>query len=52
MVEVKARGPPHVIILWMGVGKGMLPVKYLVPTKPRFVTVEFHVDHKTVIKLR
>ena len=25
----KASGPPHVLELWLGVGKGMLPVKKL-----------------------
>ena len=29
VVEVKASGPPHVLKLWLGVIKGMLPVGYL-----------------------
>ena len=28
VVELNASGPPHVFILWLGVGKRMLPVKY------------------------
>ena len=28
VVELKALGPPHVLILWLGVGMGTLPVKY------------------------
>ena len=28
VVGEKASGPPHVLKLWLGVGKGMLPVKY------------------------
>ena len=27
VVEVKASGPPHVLDLWLGASKGMLPVK-------------------------
>ena len=29
VVEVKSSGPPHVLQLWLGVGKGMLLVKYV-----------------------
>ena len=29
VAEVKATGPPHVLQLWLGVGKGILPVKYI-----------------------
>ena len=29
MLEVKASEPPHVLKLWLGVSKGMLPVKYI-----------------------
>ena len=32
----------------IGASKGMLPVKYVTPTKPIFVSVEFHGYHKTV----
>ena len=34
----------------VGVSRGMIPVKYA-PAKPLFVSVEFHVDHKTVTPL-
>ena len=50
VVEVKASGPPHVIKLWLGETKGMLPVKCYCSAKPLFVTFEFHVDHKTAYK--
>ena len=36
VVELKASGPPHVLELWLGVSKGMLPVKYFCSTKPLF----------------
>ena len=28
VVEVKVSGPPHVVKLWVGIGNGMLSVKY------------------------
>ena len=49
---MKASGPPHGLKLLLGVRKGMFPVKYFAPTKPLFVSFEFHGDHKTDIKLR
>ena len=52
VVEVKASGPPHVIKLWLGVSMEMLPVSTFAPTKPLFVSVKFHRDHKTATKLR
>ena len=51
VVDVKALGPPHVVITWL-VSKGMLTVKYLSHAKPLFVSVEFHGDHKAVTKMR
>ena len=51
MVEVKASGPPHVLKLWLGVSKGMLPVKCFCSTKSLFVSAEFNGDHKTVTKV-
>ena len=51
-MEVKASGPPHVLEMWLGVSKGMLPVKCVRSNKAFFMLVEFHGDHKTVIKLR
>ena len=36
VVEVKASGPLHVIKLWSGVSKGMLPVKYFFSNKTSF----------------
>ena len=36
VVEVKASGPPIVLKLWLGVGKGMLPVKYFRSNKASF----------------
>ena len=29
VLAVMASGPPHVLQLWLGVSKGMLPVKYI-----------------------
>ena len=29
VAEVKAAEPPHVLKAWLGVSKGMLPVKYI-----------------------
>ena len=49
---MQASGPPHVLELWLGISKGMLPVKYFRCNKASFVSVEFHGDHKTVIKMR
>ena len=51
VVEAKSSGPPHVLRLWMGVGKDMLPVKYVAPTKPLFVSVEFHGERKTATRI-
>ena len=50
MVEVKASAALHVLELWLGVSKGMLPVKYFCSTKFLLVSVEFHGDHKTAYK--
>ena len=33
LVMLKASGPPHVLILWFGVSKGMFPVRYFHSTK-------------------
>ena len=52
VIEVNASGPPHVLELWLWVGKGMLPVKYLCSNKASFMSVEFHGDHRTVTELR
>ena len=52
VVEVEALGPPHVLILWLGVRKGMVPVKYFSPAKPLFVSAKFHGDHTADIKMR
>ena len=46
VAEVKALG----LRLW--VIKGMIPVKYFCSTKPSFVPVKFHGDHKTATKIR
>ena len=37
VVEVKASGPPHVLALWLGVSKGMLPVRYFRSNKSSFL---------------
>ena len=37
VVEEKAVAPPHVLNLWLGVSKGMLPVKYISSNKASFV---------------
>ena len=34
VVDVKVSSPQHVLKLWLGVGKGALPVRYFAPTKP------------------
>ena len=39
MVEVKASGPPHVLGLWLGVSKRMLPVGYFCSNKSSFCAV-------------
>ena len=36
VVEVKASGPPHVLELWLGVGKDRLPPKYFCSTRPLY----------------
>ena len=36
VVLVKASGPPHVLVLWLGVTKGMLPVRYFSFNKASF----------------
>ena len=49
---MKASCPPHVLKLWLGVSKGMLPVKYFCSNKPSFyVSVEFHGGHKAEVNL-
>ena len=52
VVGVKALGPPHVLRLWLGVSKGMFPIKFFTPTNPLFASVEFFYDHETVTALR
>ena len=50
-MDVKAFVPTqHVLILWLGVGKDILPVLLL--PQIVFVSVKFHGDLKTVAKLR
>ena len=36
----------------VGVGNGMLPVKYFLSTKLLFVSVDFHGGHKAVTMMR
>ena len=50
VVELMVSGLPHVLTLWLGVNKGMLPVKYFRSTK-HFVSVECHGDDETVTTL-
>ena len=38
VVAVMASGLPHALRLWLGVSKGMFPVKYFAPTKPLCVS--------------
>ena len=53
VVVVNALGPPHVIDLWLGCKHGHDPCEILLLRQCLFfVSVEFHGDHKTVIKLR
>ena len=35
-VVAKTSGPPHVLGLWLGVSKGMLPVKYFYSNRASF----------------
>ena len=44
MVEVIVSGQAHLKSV-VGVNKGMLPVKYVAPKNPLFVSVKFHCDH-------
>ena len=48
---VKTSGQPHVLKLWLVVGKGMLPVNTFTPTEPLFASLECHGDHKSFMKL-
>ena len=52
VVEVKASGSPHVLIMWFGVSKGMLPVKHFASINPLLASFELHGDNKTVTKFR
>ena len=36
LMDVKASGLPHVLKLWLGVSKGMLPAKYFCFNKSSF----------------
>ena len=38
----KAYRPPHVLGLWLGVSKGMLPAKYFCSNKAIFMSIECH----------
>ena len=38
--------------LWLGINKGMLPVKIVCSNNAHFVPVKFHGDHRTVRKTR
>ena len=49
VVEVKASVPRNALNVWLGVSKGMFLVRYFCSLKYSFVSVRFHVDHKTVI---
>ena len=52
MVEVMHSGLPHLLKLWFGMNKGILPVRYFCSNKfCFFISVEFHRVHKTVTKL-
>ena len=48
VVEVNASGPPHVLGLWMGAGKDMLPVKYFFSNKASFLC---HGGHMAVTEM-
>ena len=52
VVEMKPLALSHVLELWLGVSKGMLPVEYLTPTNHLFMSVKFCGDHNTVTVLR
>ena len=38
--------------LWLGVSKGMFPVKYFSSSMSLFVLVEFHGDHTANTRIR
>ena len=38
--------------MWLGVSKGMLPVKNFCSMKPLFASVELNGDHKATTKMR
>ena len=48
-VVVNAYGPSRATKLWLGISMDILQQA---PTKPLFVLVEFHGDHKTITKFR
>ena len=48
----QASFPPHFLKTVVGFSKGMLPDKYLRSKKLLLMSVVFHGEHKTVIKLR
>ena len=50
MLEVKASGPPHVLRLWLGFSKGMLPERYFHSINASFLLIECHIDHTTLTK--
>ena len=52
MVEMRATGLPHVLKVWLGLSKCMLPVGYTRSIKTSSVLVKFHGDHKRVTKLK
>ena len=59
MAEVKASGPSHVLELWMGVIKGMLPVEYIRSNKSSFCVSQIslrsqgcHKDEVNLVTLR
>ena len=37
VIEVKASGSPHILKLWLGVSKGMLPAEYFHSNKASFL---------------
>ena len=42
VVEMRSSGPPHILWLWLGVGKGMLPVRCFCSNKSSFRSWHCH----------
>ena len=52
VVEVKSTEQPHVLKLWLGLNKDMIPVKYFYSNKSCFCVKIIFYDHMIVTTLR